>query len=238
MRHGPLRLLRSARHEFRPASPLVGCLPRHAATSPGFRAGSFSFRDLQRLLLLPALQYGLRAFAGWARSPSNTGAAIVTDWQSQLDKRFQFTQWRELAIFGASPGLVARRAQGGAPVYVATPYSRSVVDHAGRWSVTSSERAVAVAVFESVRLVEQGLTAISPIAIAGAMIHANLAQDWGFRLPDPLNGAAWLKWCGPLMCACSAIVVPDLPGADSSAGVFAEVVEAIERNKPIYFYGN
>jgi hypothetical protein len=144
--------------------------------------------------------------------------------------------WVELCRFGASPRLVSSTFAGGRPVYLATPYSRRAIDDAGRFDLDRSRAAIELAVYESARLLQEGISALSPIAISGAMIHANLERGWGLKLPDPLDGRAWARWCGPLIDASCAVVVPDLAGACRSDGVRQEVLYAISRNRRVFFY--
>lgn len=161
-------------------------------------------------------------------------------WQEILDATFTgrgAQGWIELCRFNSSPGHVAATCFGGAPVYLATPYSRRAVDSEGRFDASRSRAAIDFAVYESARLLEFGVSALSPIAISGAMVHANLEKGWRLALPDPLDGRTWERWCGPLIDASCAVVVPDPPGSLQSQGVRQEVLYAISRNRRVFFYG-
>jgi hypothetical protein len=113
-----------------------------------------------------------------------------------------------------------------------------VVDQRGHWTRKLSDVAVNEALIEAAKLTERGLTVLSPIAIAVPLIHAAQDQGWPVRLPDPLDHRAWLRWCGPLLEVSSCVVVPDIPCAVQSKGVFSEVVEAVIRNRRVFIYGS
>ncbi len=163
----------------------------------------------------------------------------MNSWREILDKAAEAqgqAGWEELCRFYCSPRVVAAWFSGRRPVYLATPYSRRAVDEAGVFNPARSREAIDCAVYESARLLQEGVSAISPISISGAMIHANLERGWGLDLPDPLDGRAWALWCGPLIDASCAVVVPDIDGALQSDGVRQEVLYAISRNRRVFFY--
>lgn len=127
----------------------------------------------------------------------------------------------------ATPELVAREASG--LVYLASPYSRMVVDAAGKWSEDLSAEMQVRADFHAARLARFGVTAVSPISLAVQMC------DISSHL-DPLDAAFWTRWCAPILWAARSVVVPDIPGWHLSDGIRHEVAEALSRNLPIYIY--
>lgn len=147
-----------------------------------------------------------------------------------------------LVWVGMSAAGVAQRYGGRQPVYLATPYSREVVDDDGVWSAGLNHHLGSAAARAAMDLMERDITAISPIALASVMLTASSAvvHDrgralWRHRI-DPLDAEAWTSWCGPLLSACDAVVVPDIPGWDRSVGILQEVREALLRVKPVYLY--
>lgn len=143
--------------------------------------------------------------------------------------------WRELCRFGQSPASIRAQFFSAAPVYLATPYSKEVIDAEGNLSLALAEKQVELATWESLVLTCYGFTVISPIVLSGGMINLRYRPE-ASSLPHPLDGKAWANWCKPLLYACRIVVVPDLPGAIRSAGVLHEVRQAIKRNKIVYFY--
>lgn len=144
-----------------------------------------------------------------------------------------------LLRFGQSPATVATHVA--QPVYMASPYSREVVGADGVWEYARSVEVVRKAALAQAALMAAGVTAISPIVMSGAMVHATCRFEArraaGFDgVVDPLDGAAWLQWCWPLLRVCGAVVVPDLPGWDRSNGIWAEVMFAIDRAIPVFVY--
>lgn len=139
----------------------------------------------------------------------------------------------DLLRIGATPALVARHARWGRPVYLASPYTLRAADEAGRWDADRSEAALRDAAWESVRLLEVGVTAVSPIVMSAAMIRATHRSR---RRLDPFDGPLWHQWCRPLLDACAAIVVPDIPGWRQSCGVWREVCMGLDLQMPIFIY--
>ncbi|MCU0909815.1 MAG: DUF1937 family protein [Rhodobacteraceae bacterium] len=136
-------------------------------------------------------------------------------------------------ILGADPGHVARRV--GGQVYLATPYTRRVVDVAGAYDPDLNLSLMFEAAWEARRLAQLGVTAISPIVQAAGMVALHRPRH-GARPLDPLDAEFWTRWCAPVLAASEAVVVPDLPGWADSAGVLHEVKTALGRNKPVYLY--
>lgn len=146
-------------------------------------------------------------------------------------------RWEGKVFFGAGPATVARWANGGAPVYLATPYSKRVT-RGGKWAHDLSLYASAQAAREMSRLARVGITAVSPIVQAAEMVHSEVAEgvDGKSRL-DPLDQDFWERWCRPLLATCCAIVVPDLDGWEQSEGIYHEVMTVLkDSNRLVFFY--
>jgi hypothetical protein len=166
------------------------------------------------------------------------------DWQLVLDA----AQAGRLAnvLVGSNPAAVARVLGGAGFVYVATPYSREAVDDAGLWDYYRSIRLDYVAARAVNDLRVAGVSAISPIVESHMMVaatgrHQALGHTGAVAFVpaiNPMDGAAWLRWCLPIVAAASAVVVPDLPGWDKSAGIKAEVRAAIDQRKPVFIYAS
>jgi hypothetical protein len=129
--------------------------------------------------------------------------------------------------FGATPETVARDCDG--LVYLATPYSKLAVDKAGRWNRVESMMAAERAARHAVRLCALGVTAISPIVHAAALCHASNAID-------PLDAMFWTRWCAPLLAASTAIVIPDIPGWDTSDGIWHEACAGVAMGLSVHVY--
>lgn len=145
---------------------------------------------------------------------------------------------------GQSAASVAKSFGGKQPVYLATPYSREAVDVLGCWSYQASNQAKRRAARACADLLNHGVTAISPVVLAVAMINATgafgVTRREGFQFVprlDPLDGGLWYDWCQPLLSMCGAVAVPDVPGWQDSNGIYAEVAQALTRNIPVYIYG-
>lgn len=145
---------------------------------------------------------------------------------------------------GSSPALVAKEFGGRQPVYLATPYSREVTDSLGAWCHERSRGLGRVAARAAEDLRRVGVAAFAPIALSDAMLRSTgafVADDFsGVRFAltaDPLDEVAWGRWCQPFLNVCSALVIPDLPGWDRSAGIWAELRYALHRDLPVFVYG-
>jgi hypothetical protein len=114
-------------------------------------------------------------------------------------------------------------------VYLATPYSREVINDDLCWDVGLSMAVETRTARWARRMAIEGVTAVSPILQACAMCHADMEGHL-----DPLDDAFWSAWCQPLLRACGAVVVPPMPGWKASRGVWREVIWAIENNVPVY----
>lgn len=141
-----------------------------------------------------------------------------------------------LLRMGAGPEVVARHATGGL-VYLASPVTcrfEAGAQHGGKlddWltlDVLLHECGLDLAA-----LAEAGVTAVSPVVLSLSMVRArgdSLRLDpWGV-----LDAARWQGWCWPLLARCSAVYVPARSGWWASAGIAAEVHEALGRNCQVF----
>lgn len=136
-----------------------------------------------------------------------------------------------LLHLGAGPDVVAQRAPRGRPVYLATPYSKRVLNAQGVWDAHLSMLCALEAAEESAGLMRRGVTALSPIVQAHLMVRAVI--DGPFPL-DPMDQAAWGDWCHPMLACCGAVFVPDFDGWAASVGVCGEVSAALARCKQVF----
>lgn len=142
------------------------------------------------------------------------------------------------------PERVAGVMGGRGMAYVATPYSREACDGDGLWNFQKSRDCARLAALEVDALRVAGVSGVSPIVMAHAMVEftgAHQAIGHGGAIGfapriDPLDAAMWLRWCMPVLSAASCLVVPDLPGWDRSLGIKAEVMAAIDHGKPVFLY--
>lgn len=150
--------------------------------------------------------------------------------------------WRRLAgapefcdasrlTFGADAALVAHHCRG-RPVYLATPYTRQVVDSECKFCRTRSDGMSAEAARHVAELALRGITAISPIVLSVAATNAAPAAL------DPLDQELWQNWCWPLLATCGAVVVPDIAGWQQSRGVWREVLWSLSRALPVFVYAD
>ncbi len=148
-----------------------------------------------------------------------------------------------LIRIGATPASVAKEFGGRQPVYLATPYSREVIDDMGEWCHLRS-RAMGVAAARAAEALRQaGVSAFAPIALSDAMVRAGgefVATARGgvcfAASADPLDDAAWARWCQPFLNVCGALVIPDIAGWDRSDGIAAELRYALQRDLPVFLY--
>lgn len=136
-----------------------------------------------------------------------------------------------LLQMGAGAEVVAQRAPRGRPVYLATPYSKRVVDADGQFQPHLSMGCALEAAEVAVDLMRRGITALSPIVQAHLMVRAVVP---GLAHPDPLDGAMWGDWCGPMLHACGAVHVPALAGWAESVGILDEVEQALLRQRQVF----
>lgn len=133
---------------------------------------------------------------------------------------------------GAGVDVVARHARGRL-VYLATPYSREAVTVAGAWNFGRSVEVVVRAARAARGYALAGVSAVSPVVMAGEMCHADHACG-GAAVLDPLDAVFWERWCRPLLHSSAALAVPALPGWAQSRGIWREVLWALERNVPVF----
>ncbi|MDZ4393806.1 DUF1937 family protein [Cypionkella sp.] len=145
---------------------------------------------------------------------------------------------------GMSPAQIGDWFGGRQPVYLATPYSKECTDMLGQWDYLLSCALGRRAEVAAKELMAHGVSAFAPIALAVGMISASChyrrrRSERGSFEPslDPLDAAAWSRWCQPFLNVCGAVVVPDIPGWDHSVGIWAEVQFAIGRGIPVFVYG-
>lgn len=139
----------------------------------------------------------------------------------------RLTEWERVlrhprAIPAASLMAAAKHAQrleSGRAVYLATPYTR--LARAGQ-----AQQAANVAADCVGWMARKGVTAVSPIVLA----HAACEQDPQL---DPLAEKFWTDWCAPLLWACGAVVVPDIPGREASKGVAYEAAWALRNSRTL-----
>lgn len=150
--------------------------------------------------------------------------------------------WARLLADQADSALL-RRAAGlaeaapwlrGGMVYLATPYTRRVIDEGGRFCPYRSEAAGSLAAEWQRRLALHGVSAFSPIAASVAMIRDDLTG----RHPAPLDVRFWEAWCRPFLLAARAVVVPMVEGWEESEGVLAEVRAALESCRTVLLVGD
>lgn len=126
----------------------------------------------------------------------------------------------------------AARYLRGRLVYLATPYSKVVVDAAGQFRPQRSFVAGQRAAVWARRLAVEGVTAVSPIVQAASMVSAHSAFE---PAPlDPLDAVFWGAWCLPLLRASRAVVVPPIPGWRESDGIWHEVRTALHGMRPVF----
>lgn len=118
-------------------------------------------------------------------------------------------------------------------VYLATPYSRVVVDERGRWEVGLNAHAIAGATRWACQFARLGVTAAAPITLAGDIIAHDYCRAGGPSL-DPLDAKFWEAWCLPLLTRADCVVVPPLPGWRESIGIWRECVAMLGVGRPVY----
>jgi hypothetical protein len=135
-------------------------------------------------------------------------------------------------------GLSPVRAARGLPplVYLATPYSKRARDAAGAFDWAAADEAAREANAYCAAFERLGLTAISPIVNAHAIVRRH-GVEMGPQAAAALalDAVHWTRWCAPLLAACGAVYVPALRGFDVSDGIAHEVAEALAANKPVVY---
>ncbi|PYE80395.1 DUF1937 family protein [Pseudoroseicyclus aestuarii] len=126
---------------------------------------------------------------------------------------------RDVALIDAAQVLRSGLA------YLATPYTQLSLDDGGRWCPSSSSLAADAAAAWCSRFAQTGVTAVSPVVQADAMLQRD---PWSDAL-DPLDETFWSVWCRPLLSRCDAVVIPPLPGWEQSLGVWTAARAAVTR---------
>lgn len=134
-----------------------------------------------------------------------------------------------MLVFGATLPKIVTRAKGKL-IYLATPYSKLVVDAEGVWSEFKSDLNGSVAVGWQSELAGHGLTSISPIAASMAICEMASA-DYDL---DQLDAEFWERWCFPLLARSEALVIPPIDGWDESVGVWREAVYFLKHCRPVF----
>ncbi|MGV8987794.1 MAG: DUF1937 family protein [Cypionkella sp.] len=160
------------------------------------------------------------------------------DWGALMQDAARFQSNK--IVFGKTPAYVGDVIGKGRFVYLATPYSKRVVDRMGKWSLGLSGKASAEASVQVGLLKDAGVSAFSPIVLSAEVVHATLNP---FRVQaepaprhDPLDAKAWMDWCLPFLWCARAMVIPAIDGWDQSDGIKFEVMEAIAAGLPIIVY--
>ncbi|PYE81426.1 DUF1937 family protein [Pseudoroseicyclus aestuarii] len=149
--------------------------------------------------------------------------------------------WPQLCARYTGSGLLQRdvalidaaQVLRGSLAYLATPYMRQSTDDGGRWCPSLSSLAADAAAGWTSRFACAGVTAVSPVVQADAMLQRD---PWSDALV-PLDETFWSTWCRPLLARCDAVVIPPLPGWDCSAGVWAGACAAVTRQMRVILIG-
>ena len=127
--------------------------------------------------------------------------------------------------------VVARNCMGEL-AYLATPYTK-LAANSERFSELASERCSIHAAVWAAALAVEGVTAVSPIVQAHEMVMSGLVGDQ----MDPLDAAFWERWCRPLLTASGVVIIPPIKGWQDSAGIWAEVCQALKLQKRVFVIG-
>lgn len=135
-------------------------------------------------------------------------------------------------MFGASPECASGFCGRWGLIYLASPYSKQVLDESGAWCRYRSMKQQALAAVYAERFAQLGVTALSPIVLSAEICH--LPQVTTQTGLDPLDQTFWNHWCRPLLAACDIVYIPDFPGWRESAGVLFEASEVLCRNGRVF----
>lgn len=117
----------------------------------------------------------------------------------------------------------------GRMAYLATPYTRLVLDDDHCWNSGLSVD-VEIRTARWIRhFAIEGATVVSPIVLACAVIHADMEGNI-----DPLDDRFWSRWCQPILQAAGSVIVPAIEGWDASLGVWREACWALQHNVPVF----
>lgn len=139
-----------------------------------------------------------------------------------------------LVHFGVGADRVQLRAAG-RPVYVATPFTRPVAampKGVNRHIEALHQQKLAAKALDA--LAQNFVSGISPVVQSVAMLETRW-QVWGDESAPRgvLDHGFWMAWALRYLDGCRSIWVPDIAGWSESAGVHAEVREALLRNLPV-----
>ena len=110
-------------------------------------------------------------------------------------------------------------------VYLATPYSKEVLDYTGKWCAARSEILGQEAAKWMGHLALNGVSCVSPIVQSVAMVSVDNNMNI-----DPLDDMFWEKWCRPLLNRSDVVIIPPIDGWDRSYGVWREAWSALSCN--------
>lgn len=113
--------------------------------------------------------------------------------------------------------------------YLATPYSREVLNDDLQWDAGLSLQVETKTARWVRKFALEGVTVVSPVIMACSICHADPEGD-----VDPLDDAFWSRWCQPILAGCGAVIIPAMPGWDRSRGVWREACWALLHNVPVY----
>jgi hypothetical protein len=125
-------------------------------------------------------------------------------------------------------GLVTQSCRGRMG-YLATPYSREVLDEKGNWDAGLSSRSNSFTASWVRLFAVHGVTVVSPIVQACAMIASDLEDSI-----DPLDDDFWSSWCAPMLDASHFVIVPPMKGWERSKGVWREVCRALDGKMQVF----
>lgn len=141
--------------------------------------------------------------------------------------------WDALETDFGGAGLIRRGFTGDlvgqmvGPVYLATPFTKLATGPDGQLVPLRAKLAARAAAKRVADFANAGVSAFSPIVLSWAACDAD---GW----LNPLDQDFWMRWCEPFLAACTAVVVPAIPGWRDSDGVLAEVTWALRRNRPVF----
>jgi hypothetical protein len=141
-----------------------------------------------------------------------------------------------LVHWGATPAHIARFC-GGRLVYLASPVTARAASESAQgdpgWFIL--QRMALECSLDLDALARAGVTAVSPVLQALSMIEARGSSERMHGRLGLLDRDGWMRWGGPLLRVCSALVVADRPGWAASRGVAAEVRFALSVNMMVFF---
>ncbi len=114
--------------------------------------------------------------------------------------------------------------------YLATPFPAQSDYIDGQWCAASAvESSVRAARWLRLLAVE-GLTAVSPVSQAVELVQADHVD----QQLDPMDDAFWTLWARPLLFACGAVIVPQVPGWRDSDAVWRDVRAALHVSRSVF----